>query len=107
VNAQTTRELSAAVFGNEKFAEVLRALAQQGGAATAQQLSKQIRVDHSMVRSVLLRAVAAGVVETLPRTGGSRSAQYYQPTDTELWRATLALAEAVHNVIGNRHVREA
>jgi predicted ArsR family transcriptional regulator len=95
VTGQTTRERSAALFGNEKLVEVVVALAEQRGAATAQQLSKDTGIDHSMVRSVLLRAVSAGVVETLPRTGGARSPQYYQPTDTDVWRATLALARAV------------
>lgn len=96
---QTTRELSASLFGNEKLVEVVTALAKQRGAATAQQLSKLTGVDHGMVRSVLLRAVAAGVAETLPRAGGSRSPQYYQPTDTALWRATLALAQTVVDLV--------
>lgn len=98
---QTTRERSAALFGNEKLVEVVVALAEQQGAATAQQLSRLTGVDHSLVRCVLLRAVNAGVVETLPRAGGSRSPQYYQPTDTELWRATLALAHAAAAVMAN------
>jgi hypothetical protein len=87
-----TRARSAAIFGNEKFVEVVVALSEQQGAATAQQLSRVTGIDHSMVRSVLLRATTAEIVESLPRTGGSRSAQYYQPTDSELWRTTLALA---------------
>jgi len=92
---QSPRPLSAALFGNEKFAEVVVALAGQRGAATAQQLSKLTRIDHSLVRNVLLRAVAAKIVEPLPRTGGARSEQYYQPSTGELWNATCALARIV------------
>lgn len=62
------------------------------GAATAQQLSKLTRIDHSMVRNVLPRAVAAKIADQLPRTGGSRSEQYYQPSPGDLWDATFALA---------------
>jgi hypothetical protein len=91
----TTRVRSAALFGNETFVEVVLALADERGAATAQQLSRATGIDHSMVRSVLLRAVAAGIVQTLPRAGGSRSAQYYQPANTSLWNASLELARVV------------
>ena len=98
MNSQSTREVSASLFGNEKFVEVVLALAGQHGAATAQQLSKLTGVDHSMVRSVLVRAVAAGAVDTLPRQGGARSPQYYQPTDTDLWTATVALAQAAYSL---------
>lgn len=99
--SQSTRAVSAAVFGNEKFAEVAVALAEEEGAATAQQLSKATGIDHSMVRSVLLRSVAGGIVDALPRTGGSRSAQYYQPVAGDLWEATLSLARE----IASSHVR--
>lgn len=92
---QSPRPLSAALFGNEKFAEVVVALGGQRGAATAQQLSKLTRIDHSMVRNVLLRAVAAKIVDHLPRTGGSRSKQYYQPSPGDLWEATFVLARIV------------
>lgn len=102
VPSQTTRELSAALFGNEKLVEVVLALGAQQGAATAQQLSKQTGIDHSMVRSVLVRAAKAGVVETLPRVGGSRSPQYYEPTESALWRASLALAQAAATVTASR-----
>lgn len=95
MSSPSSRAVSAALFGNEKFAEVIVALAAEEGAATAQQLSKSTGIDHSMVRSVLLRAATAGIVDALPRTGGSRSAQYYQPVASELWSTTTALAHAV------------
>lgn len=93
VGSETTRGLSAAVFGNEKFVEVLLALEGQQGAATAQQLSKVTGIDHSMVRSVLLRQVAGGLVDALPRSGGRRSPQYYQPADADRWDAAVRLAQ--------------
>jgi hypothetical protein len=101
-----TRLVSAALFGNEKFAAVVAALADEGGSATAQQIAKASRIDHSLVRNVLIRCVGAGACRMLPKVGGSRSAQYYERVPGQLWDATLALASAIlqgsqsHGVLG-------
>lgn len=87
-----TRRRSAALFGNEKVVEVVLALHGSSGAATAQELSRITGLSHSMVRDVLLRLTSSGVVLALPKLGGSRSAQYYQPSETDGWRLLVELA---------------
>lgn len=92
----TTREVSAALFGNEKMAEVVVALAAESGLATAQQVATRLRINHDLARKVLLRLVTAGVVRALPKEGGRRSAQYYEPVQGTAWDALLALATVVN-----------
>jgi hypothetical protein len=90
-----TRRNSAKIFGNDKFAEVVCALAGLGGIATAQQVSKRTLIDHSMVRDVLVRLADAGVVGRLPRAS-TRAAQYYEViTVNEHWDPLLRLATAI------------
>ena len=90
------RRRSAALFGNEKVAEVVLVLAQGGAPATAQELSRTTGVGHSMVRDALLRLAAAGVLLSLPKVGGTRSAQYYEPIDGEGWTLLVRLAAWVN-----------
>lgn len=95
VDIQQIRHVSSAVFGNEKVVEVVLALADERGVATAQQVSKRTGIDHPMVRGVLLRLVTAGVLSTLPRAN-SRAPQYYEVKREDLlWPALHSLAEAV------------
>jgi hypothetical protein len=89
-----TRRRSAALFGNEKTAEVVLAL-NDARLATAQQLSTSTGIAHSMVRNALARLVQGGAVRALPKTGHSRSEQYYQPVDDRLWGALVAVAEVL------------
>lgn len=89
------RRLSAGIFGNEKLAEVVVALCATRSGATAQELSLITRISHSMVRDVLVRLVAVGLVTPLPKAGGTRSAQYYVPAPGEGWGRLSALAEWV------------
>lgn len=89
-----TRRISAAVFGNEKMVEVLLALGQEQ-AATAQVIAAKTGISHSLVRDVLLRLVAGGAVRALPKIGGSRSPQFYEPIEGPLWDALMTAARAV------------
>jgi GTP-sensing pleiotropic transcriptional regulator CodY len=91
-SAEKTRRRSAALFNNEKMAEVILALDDARGAAHAQEISQKTGITHSLVRDVLVRLLTAGVVAALPRVGGSRGTQYYQPQDEELWRRLVSLA---------------
>jgi hypothetical protein len=91
-DAGEARRRSAALFGNEKVAEVIVVLAQVGGPATAQDLSRITGVGHSMVRDALLRLVTAGAVTSLPKLGGTRSAQFYECIDGEGWALLVGLA---------------
>lgn len=46
---------------------------------------------------MLIKLVAAEALIALPKSGGARSTQYYQPIDSELWSALVALAKVVAN----------
>ncbi len=91
-----TRRRSAALFNNEKMAEVVLSLDAQRGAAHAQEISRQTGISHSLVRDVLVRLTSAEVVTALPRVGGSRGAQYYEPKEGELW---LRLVEVCRHLV--------
>lgn len=88
------RRVSAAVFGNEKVVEVVLAFdaTSEPRAATAQDLSHSTGISYSMVRDVLLRLTAGGVLVALPKVGGRRSPQYYQPAADEGWDNLVRLA---------------
>lgn len=89
-----TRRRSAALFGNEKIIEVVLALEAEG-TATAQMIVTKTNIAHSMVRDAIGRLVEGGVVRALPKTGGRRSPQYYQPVDSAAWESLVAAVRAV------------
>jgi hypothetical protein len=91
-----TRRRSAALFGNEKAVEVVLALSSEG-IATAQQLQASTGIAYSMVRDALGRLVQGAVVIALPKSGHSRSAQYYQPVEGRVWDALVAAAQALQD----------
>jgi ribosomal protein S25 len=95
-----TRRRSAALFGNEKTVEVVLAL-QDEGTATAQMILARTGIGHSMVRDALGRLVEGGVVRALPKTGGTRSPQYYQPISGRVWDTLLATVQALSQEIRN------
>jgi DNA-binding FadR family transcriptional regulator len=80
------------LFGNEKVAEVVLAMESIHAPSTAQELARQTGIAHSMVRDVLVRLTAAGLLSPLPRIGGARSAQYYEINDADPWAHLTALA---------------
>lgn len=89
-----TRRRSTALFGNEKTVEVVLALHHEAP-ATAQIISAKTGIAHSLVRDALIRLTAGGAVQPLPRLGGSRSQQYYQPAEGDLWPALVSAAQAI------------
>jgi len=92
IDIAATRRLSAALFGNEKVAEVVMAIEASHVPCTAQELAVRTSIGHSMVRDVLVRMTTAGVLVALPKIGGTRSPQYYEPPDAEAWLHVVALA---------------
>ena len=85
-----TRELSSAVFGNEKFIEVVLALDARAP-QTAQGIGLGLSVASPMVRSVLKRLEKAGVARALPRAT-TRAPLYFEPIkDSSSWRALASL----------------
>ena len=97
---ETRRRLSAALFNNEKLAEVVVALDHGGdrASATAQQIADTTGIQYGMVRDVLVRLAKSGLVVTVPKIGGSRGPQYYQPMDSEGWTHLVRLATWVTTV---------
>ena len=92
---RAARRTSAGLFGNEKVAEVVCALHVTRSPVTAQELAVLTRISHSMVRDVLVRLTAVGILTALPKVGGTRSAQYYLPVEEAGWELLSALAEWV------------
>ncbi len=86
-----TRRRSAALFGNEKVAEIVLALEAQQGFARLTDVSAATGIVHSMVRPVLARLVEGGVLEALPRRGGSRSEQFFEVCAGAAWTSLLQL----------------
>jgi hypothetical protein len=93
------RRRSAALFGNEKAVEVILAMARTEAphSVTAQDVSKSTAIAHSLVRDVLVRLVASDVLIAVPKVGGSRAAQYYQPRADFAWSELVAIAELVES----------
>jgi predicted ArsR family transcriptional regulator len=88
------RRLSALLFNNEKFAEVVGIL-DRDGVATAQEVARAIGVTHDLAKIVLVRLGEAGLVKTLPRIGGSRGALPYEIQRGDRWQALAALCKLV------------
>jgi hypothetical protein len=88
-----TRDLSSAIFNNDKFVEVVLALARwDGPGVTAQQLARQLFVNHDLVKKVLVRLTAANFVKPQERVGGKRGALPYEIQPGPAWTALVALA---------------
>lgn len=85
------RRLSASVFNNEKFAEVVLALQAEGGQATAQQVAQAVGISHDLAKKVLVRLTDAGLLKALPRVGGCRGILPYEVQSGPEWDALDAL----------------
>jgi hypothetical protein len=72
------------------------------GVGTAQQITARTGIAHSMVRDALARLVQGGAVRALPKAGGTRSPQYYEPADGDVWPALVAAAEALFQEAQNQ-----
>ena len=87
----TTRDLSSALFGNEKMAELVMAVLAEKSHTTAQQVANRLGINHDLARKPLLRLVDAGVLVALPKEGGRRSTQFYEVVPGARWSALVAL----------------
>lgn len=96
---EARRKLSAALFGNRALAEVISAInhltAQGDPLVTTRTVATAANLGDSVVRPVMLRLDAAGLIEAQPRTSGPRSTLHYQVQRGELWSALHALVEAL------------
>jgi ribosomal protein S25 len=86
------RQASAAVFGNEKLAETLVFVSREVTPVTAQMAATGTGINYSLARDALRRLVAAGVLEELPRTGGSRSPLYYRRVEGRVGELMIELS---------------
>lgn len=89
-----SRNRSAAIFGNRFFAEVVTAIDRVSGPedalVTTRRIASDLVVSDSLVRPVMLRLRAAGLLTDLPREGGPRSTLLYHVRRGPLWAAVLA-----------------
>lgn len=96
---ETRRRVSAAVFGNRAVADVISAIEQltQGGepSVTTRMVAKAARLGDSVVRPIMLRLEAAGVLQAQARLSGPRSALHYRVQQGELWTALTAIIKTL------------
>jgi predicted transcriptional regulator len=93
VNRTDMRCLSSLIFNNDKFVEVVLALAGwDAPTVTTQQLARQLRINHDLVKKVLTRLAAANLVKTQERVGGKRGALPYEIQPQPAWDALVDLA---------------
>jgi hypothetical protein len=101
-----SQERSAAIFGNRYFAEVVLAVDRLSAAGdafvTTRIVASATALGDSLVRPVMLRLDAAGLIVPLPRIGGPRSTLNYQVTRGPLW---LALVHACSAAFGQDTTR--
>jgi hypothetical protein len=96
---EAVRELSAAIFGNRAIVAVVTAIEQLTRTGdrfvTTRMVASATELGDSLVRPVMLRLVAAGVISELPRTSGPRSTRYYHVQHGDLWDALRAMCSAI------------
>lgn len=93
------RAVSHALFGNAAFAEVLSsadlilAAAGDGGTVTTRQVAAATGASDSVVRPVMRRLAAAGLLLPLTKTGPTNGPQPYARGDDVAWGAARVLVE--------------
>jgi DNA-binding transcriptional regulator PaaX len=91
-------DLSAALFGNRYMVNVILAadrMSARGELITTRGIARDLGVIDSLVRPVVLRLVAAGILRSLARSGGPRSPQYYDLEDNAVATALVATCRNV------------
>lgn len=96
-----TRRMSAAVFNNGKFVDVVLVLDSEGPHATAQQIARRAGINHDLAKKVLVRLQDAGLVKGLARVGGSRGALPYEVQPGECWQSLVTLCRALRAAASN------
>ncbi len=90
-------ERSAAVFNNRHLVAVVGAIAQVrgDGAFTTRKIAVATELPDSLVRPVIHRLLAAGVIEEFHRLPGPRGAKYFRPVKKTAWTELKALCRAL------------
>ncbi|RZS91152.1 hypothetical protein EV189_0386 [Motilibacter rhizosphaerae] len=90
------REVSSALFNNDKMIEVVLELDRwRGVGVTTRELARTIGIADDLVKKVILRLLDAGLVKQLNRVGGRRGPLPYEVQETAAWRALVDLATAL------------
>jgi hypothetical protein len=101
-NQKLIRDRSSAAFGNEKFIEIVIALASTpSGSATASQLETMTGIRHPMITPVLNRLIAAEMLLALPQAY-RRAQQYYEVQACPSWDALVRLCRELAWLAGVR-----
>lgn len=90
--------VSAALFGNSHMAVILTDLSRRADSdwpITTRQVAASTGLADSLVRPVLLRLVAAGALDQLPKTEGLRGRQYFDRAKPKWWKTLIDLARSV------------
>lgn len=97
------RTVTHALFNNRAFADVAVAAhrileAAPKGTVTTRQVAAATGFADSVVRPVMVRLAAAGLLRALPKHGAANSTQLYLRADDELWRRLMALLDHAYGV---------
>lgn len=103
-DTEVRREISGALFNNRHFGDVVAHVGRLGSQSpegvTTRMLASATGLPDSVVRPVLQRLEAAGVLESLPRSGGIRGQQFYRPVASPLWERLKELVLSVESEHG-------
>lgn len=99
-SVEARRAQSIALFNNSYFVDVVLRIAQlterdASEFVTTRKVAAAAGLGDSLVRPVVLRLEAAGVLRRLPRVGGPRSEQNFTRAATERWTRLLLLCRTV------------
>lgn len=90
-----TRTFSSRIFNNDKFIEVVLVLDRWDRPTfTAQEVARELSVNHDLVKKVLNRLEDAGLIKRQERLGGTRGALPYQVQPGPIWASLVAFAKA-------------
>jgi hypothetical protein len=96
VDSPQVRQLSSALFNNDKMVEVVLELDRWGGVPlTTRELARSLRINDDLVKKVLIRLVLAGLLKELPRIGGPRGPLPYAVQEGHTWSALVKLAASL------------
>jgi len=96
---EARQRLSAALFNNSYYADVVLAIAAIARTSehfvTTRKIAAKTRIGDSLVRPVVLRLEAGELLDRLPRMGGRRSEQNYKRSTSAQWVALVKLCQTL------------
>lgn len=93
------RAVSSTLFNNDKFIEVIGALATWDRPMfTTQEIATKVGINHGLAKKVIDRLEALDVIKAHERLGGTRGALPFELQPSPTWDALVSLAYAVTTV---------